>query len=303
MAPSVVTIDVTGSTAGGSGSGIVLRSDGYILTNDHVVTLDGVQPAATALISVVMSNGNRLAATVVGTDTPDDLAVVKVNAMGLQAATFAKSSALHVGQAVLAIGAPLGLSDTVTSGIISALNRPVQAGDNGAAIFDAVQTDAAINPGNSGGSLVNMSGQVVGVDAAAASTDASGAGQPGSIGIGFAIPADEASRVANELIRSGTATHATLGVTFLVAAMENLVTPDGGTGATVLTVMPGGPAAGAGIQLGDIITAVGSQRVSGRVAAVAAVRSYAPGQTATLQLTRNGNPMMVAVTLAASPAG
>jgi putative serine protease PepD len=303
MAPSVVTIDVTGGTAAGTGSGIVLRSDGYILTNDHVVTLDGVQPAVTAQISVVMSNGNRLAATVVGTDTPDDLAVVKVNATGLRAATFANSSSLHVGQPVLAIGAPLGLSDTVTSGIVSALNRPVQAGDNGAAIFDAVQTDAAINPGNSGGSLVNLSGQVVGVDAASASTGSSGAGQPGSIGIGFAIPANEASRVANQLITNGTATHATLGVSFLVAAAENLVTPDGGAGATILTVTPGSPAAVAGIQLGDVITAVGSQRISGRIAAVAAIRSYAPRQTATLQVTRNGNPMTVAVTLAASSAG
>jgi putative serine protease PepD len=302
LEPSVVTIDVVGSAEEGTASGIVLRSDGYILTNDHVVTLDGSQ-SASAQITVVESNGNRLTGTVVGQDPVDDLAVVKVAASGLTPATFGDSSKLAVGQPVVAIGAPLGLSDTVTSGIVSAVNRPAQAGNDGEAIFDAVQTDAPINPGNSGGPLVNLSGQVVGVNSAIASTGSTSAsGQPGSIGIGFAIPANEAQRIANQLISTGQATHAMLGVTVEESTGENLDSPTSGTGATVAAVTPGGPAAQAGIQPGDVITAVGPQPVGGRVALVAAVRSYAPGTLVPLQLIRGGTPMSVTVTLAPQPA-
>ena len=303
LEPSVVTIDVLGSQEAGTGSGIVLRSDGYILTNDHVVTLDGSQSAATAQITVVESDGNRLTGTVVGQDPVDDLAVVKVAASGLTPATFGDSSTLAVGQPVVAIGAPLGLSETVTSGIVSALNRPAQAGNNGEAIFDAVQTDAPINPGNSGGPLITLSGQVVGVNSAIASTGSTSAsGQPGSIGIGFAIPSNEVQRIADQLISTGQATHATLGVTVEESTGENLNSPTGGTGATVAAVTPGGPAAQAGIQPADVITSVGPQPVSGRVALVAAVRSYAPGTPVTLQLIRGGTHMSVTSTLAPQPA-
>jgi putative serine protease PepD len=304
MAPSVVTVDVAGATEGGTGSGIVLRSDGYILTNDHVVSLDGSQSASTTQVTVLESDGTALPAAVVGVDPPDDLAVIKVQASGLHAATFGHSGTLVVGEPVLAIGAPLGLSQTVTSGIVSALNRPVEAGDNGEATFSAVQTDAAINPGNSGGPLVNLSGQVIGVDSALASTSTSSDGttaQPGSIGIGFAIPADEAVRVAEQLIATGSATHATLGVTVEPALAADPSAPSGAGGATIAAVTPGGPAAQADLQPGDVVTAVGQQRISGQVALVAAVRSYAPGAHVVVHVTRGETPRSVTVILGSTP--
>lgn len=299
--PSVVTIDVTGAAAAGTGSGVVLRNDGYILTNDHVVSLDGSQPADSAKITVVFSNGDQTSASVVGEDPTDDLAVIQVKGTGLQAATFADSSKVVVGQPVVAVGAPLGLSDTVTSGIVSAVDRPVQAGNNGDAVFDAIQTDAAINPGNSGGPLVDLSGHVVGIDSAIASTSngASGSAQPGSIGIGFAIPANEAIRVATELISSGTATHAAIGISVEAATGQSPLSPTSGSGAIVAAVVPGGPAASAGIQPGDVITAVGGQRVDDPVSLIAAVRSYAPGRTVSLHITRGGRSLTVTVTLTA----
>src|SRR6185437_14025869 len=186
-------------------------------TNDHVVDIG----TGGGQIQVVLSDGRSATAKIVGRDTSDDLAVVKVSGLdNLVAATFGKSGSLTVGQTVVAVGAPLGLSDTVTSGIVSNQARPVRAGDNDQAVFEAVQTDAAINPGNSGGPLVDLNGSVVGINAAIAS-DSSGGGlqipgqptqQAGNIGIGFAIPSDEASRIAAELMKNGKATHAVLGV-------------------------------------------------------------------------------------------
>jgi putative serine protease PepD len=302
IGPSVVTIGVASpGGAGGTGTGVVLRSDGYILTNDHVVTLDNSVIASQDRISVTLQDGSSAEATVVGTDAPDDLAVIKVSASKLAPATFAKSSELTVGQEVVAMGAPLGLSNTVTSGIVSALDRPVQSGPEGESVFAAVQTDAAINPGNSGGPLVDLAGHVVGINAAIAT--AGGAGESGSIGIGFAIPSDQATRIANELISTGQATHAVLGVTVAPATGSAGGGPTSPAGARVVTVVPGSPAAVAGIRPGDVITQVAGQRVDDPVGLTAAVRSQAPGETVPVTLVRDGKTITVHATLAGSTQG
>jgi putative serine protease PepD len=295
--PSVVTIDVTGSQSSGTGSGVIIRNDGYILTNDHVVSAG----ASGGKIAVTLADGRSASAKVVGRDSPDDLAVVKIDGLSnLIAATFAKSSSLSVGQTVVAVGAPLGLSDTVTSGIISNVARPVRAGDNDQAVFEAVQTDAAINPGNSGGPLVDLNGSVVGINAAIA-TDNSGGGlqipgqpqqQSGNIGIGFAIPADEASRIASELIATGRASHALLGVTVGGKASDSSV-----VGVPLRTVSADGAAAKAGLKVGDVVTAVNDHKVRTADALIAAVRSHAPGERVQLSYTRGGKSATATVTL------
>jgi putative serine protease PepD len=301
--PSVVTIDVTGQQESGTGSGVIIRPDGYILTNDHVVAIG----SGSGDIQVVLSDGRTAAAKVVGRDTSDDLAVVKVNGLSnLTAATFAKSNSLSVGQAVVAVGAPLGLSDTVTSGIVSNVARPVRAGDNDQAVFEAVQTDAAINPGNSGGPLVDLNGSVVGINAAIASDTSGGGGlqipgqpaqQSGNIGIGFAIPADEASRIAGQLIASGKATHAVLGVE---VGGTSSTTTQTVTGVPLHTVTAGGVAAKAGLKNGDVVTAIDDQRVGTSDALIAAVRSHAPGEQVKVSYTRGGNASSATVTLGSS---
>jgi putative serine protease PepD len=301
--PSVVTIDVTGQQESGTGSGVIIRPDGYILTNDHVVDIG----SGSGDIQVVLSDGRTAAAKVVGRDTSDDLAVVKVDGLSnLTAATFAKSSSLSVGQAVVAVGAPLGLSDTVTSGIVSNVARPVRAGDNDQAVFQAVQTDAAINPGNSGGPLVDLNGSVVGINAAIASDTSGGGGlqipgqpaqQSGNIGIGFAIPADEASRIAGQLIASGKATHAVLGVE---VGGTSSTTTQTVTGVPLHTVTAGGVAAKAGLKNGDVVTAIDDQRVGTSDALIAAVRSHAPGEQVKVSYTRSGNASTATVTLGSS---
>jgi putative serine protease PepD len=227
-----------------------------------------------------------------------------VDRSSLAAATFARSSAAVVGQPVVAVGAPLGLSNTVTSGIVSAVNRPVQAGNEGEAVFAAIQTDAAINPGNSGGPLVDLEGHVLGINAAIATApSSSGAAGGGSIGIGFAIPSDEAVRIGDELINTGQATHAVIGVTVQPAGPAGNTGPTSAAGATVVTVAPGSPAAAAGIEPGDVITAVGKQRVDDPVGLTAAVRSYAPGETVPVTVVRNGKTRVVDTTLAGSTQG
>jgi putative serine protease PepD len=294
IGPSVVTINVTGPRgAGGTGTGVVLRSDGDILTNDHVVTLDDSTPPSQDRISITFTNGTTDDATVVGLDAPDDLAVIRAAHGNLKAATFANSSELTIGQAVVAMGAPLGLSNTVTSGIVSALNRPVQSGPNGEAVFNAVQTDAAINPGNSGGALVDLAGHVVGINAAIAT-----AGASGNIGIGFAIPSNQATRIANELIETGHATTAVIGVAVTPVTGASNSQPTSGSGARVVAVDANGPAGSAGIQVGDLITAIAAQRIDDPVGLTAAVRSHAPGETVEVGLDRNGTAMTVRVKLA-----
>ena len=220
--PSVVTLAVNSASSGGSGSGVVLTEDGYILTNAHVATLGGL--TETAAISVMLWDGQVLAAELVGFDSVYDLAVLKIEAAGLKPIVFADSNTLNVGQNVVAIGAPLGLSSTVTQGIISALNRTIQVassevsddpglqfytGSGGNPIsLQVIQTDAAINPGNSGGALVNNSGELIGINVAIATA---GSGTSGSIGVGFAIPSNTSERIANEIIETGVATHGLLG--------------------------------------------------------------------------------------------
>jgi len=205
-----------------------------------------------------------------------------------------------VGQTVVAVGAPLGLSNTVTSGIVSNTARPVRSGDNSQAVFDAVQTDAAINPGNSGGPLVDLNGNVVGINAAIATANSGGleipgqSTQSGSIGIGFAIPADEASRIANELITSGKATHAVIGVTVKGSSSQSRPTT---TGATINSVIAGGAAADAGLKAGDVVTAVNTQRIDDADGLIAAVRSHAPGETVSITYRRGGSTHTVQVKL------
>jgi len=300
--PSVVSINVSGSGQQDTGSGIVLRSDGYILTNNHVVS------AATGggNVSVVFNDGSTATARIVGTDQEDDLAVIKVNKSGLTAATLGSSSAVRVGDAVLAIGSPLGLSGTVTAGIVSALNRPVDTtsdqqqnvnpfsnpGPTTATVISAIQTDAAINPGNSGGALVNADGAVIGINSAIASTGGSLGGQPGNIGVGFAIPIDQAKVIAQELIETGHASHPLMGVTLADATDSS-----GNDLARVQNVTSGGPAAQAGIQVGDVIVAVGGEPTSGADAVIAAIRTHQPGDRVAVTVDRNGVRKTVTVTL------
>jgi putative serine protease PepD len=283
------------------GSGVIVDADkGYILTNNHVIA---TATAGNGTIKVTLADGRTVSATVVGTDPSDDLAVLKVKLTGLTAATFASSSALQVGQTVVAVGAPLGLSDTVTAGIVSNTARPVTTGDsnNDQAVFNAVQTDAAINPGNSGGPLVNLNGDVVGINAAIATDQSNGGLQvpgqqssSGNIGIGFAIPSDEAGRIATELIATGKATHAVLGVS---VGGSNATQ---GSGAVIRSVTSGSPADKAGLRVGDVVTALAGQRIDQADALVAAVRSHAPGQQVKLTYTRGGSSSTVSLTLGES---
>lgn len=299
ITPSVVTIQVTGSSESGTGSGVIIGSNGYILTNDHVVSV----AASGGSMTAQTSDGRTAAATVVGRDTTDDLAVIKVSGLSnLTAATFAKSSSVTVGQTVVAVGAPLGLSDTVTSGIVSAKARTVRSGDSDQAVFAAIQTDAAINPGNSGGALVDLNGNVIGINAAIATTSSSGVtvpgqtAQSGSIGIGFAIPADEASRVAAELIATGKASHAILGVTIQSSSSSTT----SAAGAMIASVTSGGSASVAGLRAGDVVTAVDGTRIEEGDDLIAAIRAHAVKDTVSIAFTRSGSSRTVKATLTAA---
>ena len=278
---------------------MIIDSAGHIVTNDHVVSV----AANGGTMAVLTNDGQRAGASIVGRDPSDDLAVIKVNGLKkLTAATFAKSSNLLVGQTVLAVGAPLGLSNTVTSGIISNTARPVRSGDNDQAVFDAVQTDAAINPGNSGGALADLNSNVVGINAAIATPNTGGLQipgqntQPGSIGIGFAIPSDEVSRIAAQLITTGRATHAVIGVQVRPQHNRNPSTP----GAPLSKVYTGSPAAKAGLQAGDILTMVNTQRIDNADALIAATRSHAPGEKVSITYRRGWQAKTVQVTLGTS---
>jgi putative serine protease PepD len=297
IGPSVVTINIATSQEQDTGSGVIIRSDGYILTNNHVIA-NGTSGVA---IAVTLKDGRTATAKVVGKDPSDDLAVIKIGISGLTAASFASSGSLVVGQTVVAVGAPLGLSDTVTSGIVSNVARPVQTGDTAQdrAVFNAVQTDAAINPGNSGGPLVNLAGDVVGINAAIAQGGLQVPGQQsqsGNIGIGFAIPSDEASRIATELIATGKATHALMGV----SVGDATTSAGASTGAKVKTVTADSPAAKAGLRVGDLITQLDTQRIDTADALVAAVRSHAPKETVAITYQRDGSSRTVRITLGSS---
>jgi putative serine protease PepD len=311
--PSVVSINVTGTNQSDTGSGVVLSANGYILTNNHVVAA----AANGGSTSVTFNDGSTKSAKVVGTDALDDLAVVKVSKTGLSPASLGNSAAIQVGDPVLAVGSPLGLSGTVTSGIVSAINRPVEtqsdsqqqdpfglggSGGSQAAnptVIDAIQTDAAINPGNSGGALVDAAGQVVGINSAIASLGSSalGSSQSGNIGVGFAIPINQAKVIANELIKSGHATHPLLGISLL-----DQTTSAGVERAVVHTVTSGGPADKAGIKAGDVITAVDGARTAGADAVIASIRSHQPGQRVTVTIERGGSSRTVTAILTAESA-
>ncbi|KJX75830.1 serine protease [Mycobacterium lepromatosis] len=300
VVPSVVMLETDLGRQSEEGSGVILSADGLILTNNHVVAAaakpgsspgGGLAPKTT----VTFFDGRNASFTVVGADPTSDIAVVQVQSIsGLTPITIGSSADLRVGQPVVAIGSPLGLAGTVTTGIVSALNRPVSTtGESGNqnTVLDAIQTDAAINPGNSGGALVNMGGQLVGVNSAIATLGAdSGDAQSGSIGLGFAIPVDQAKRIADELISTGKATHASLGVQ---------VTTDKGTpGAKVMDVVAGGAAANAAVPNGVVLTKVDDRLISSADALVAAVRSKAPGDKVSLTYKdQSGSSRTVQVTL------
>ncbi|HEV7654948.1 MAG TPA: trypsin-like peptidase domain-containing protein [Mycobacteriales bacterium] len=290
---SVVTLSVRGTQEAGTGSGIVLRADGYILTNEHVTAVaDGG-----GSITVAFSDGRTATATLVGADKETDLAVVKVNMTGLTAATFADSNAIKVGQTVVAVGSPLGLNGTVTEGIVSALHRPTSGASDGSAVIDAIQTDAAINPGNSGGALVDLAGRVVGINQSIATASSSGQGQggeAGNIGIGFAIPSDTAARISSELITSGKATHAVLGVQTQTATAADQQTA---IGATIATVQSGSAAASAGLKAGDVVTKVNDHVIGESTDLAATIRSFAPGSKVTLTVKRGTASQTLTVTL------
>ena len=287
--PSVVTISVQGGNGSGVGSGVVLDADGHILTNNHVV--EGAGSSGT--VTVTFANGSTAEARVVGLSPTNDLAVIKVPASSdLVPATFGESLDLKVGQSVVAAGAPLGLTESVTSGIVSNTARPVRSGTDGDAVYLAVQTDAAINPGNSGGPLVDLNGSVVGINSSIATTGSSG-GQSGNIGIGFAIPSDLAIRVASEIIADGSSADSALGVN--VGGNDSSAAS---TGVTLQEVTPGGAADKAGLQAGDVVTKVNDFETTSPDGLIAAVRFYAPGTEVTVTYTRgNSNPQTATVTL------
>ncbi|MBA1837408.1 PDZ domain-containing protein [Corynebacterium sp. zg912] len=293
--PAVVSIEVATPRGSAEGSGSIISADGYVLTNHHVVA--GAETPGSK-IQVSLNDGSRHDAQFVASDVNTDVGVIKIEGVAdLPVIQFGNSDDLRVGQEVVAVGSPLGLSATVTSGIVSALNRPVRASQGGgeSSLMDGIQTDAAINPGNSGGPLVDMNGNLIGMNSAIASLSAGGfgqGGQGGSIGLGFAIPSNFAKRVADQLIAKGEATQPMLGVR--VSVVESL-----GGGAVVAGVEPGSPADQAGLQAGDVITRLNDRPIDSADALIAATRSQGFGETVTLQVQRGeqSQPIPVEVTL------
>jgi putative serine protease PepD len=291
---SVVTVEVSGQNGAGSGSGVIYSADGYIITNNHVATLAGT--ATTPTIRVTLSDGRLFPAKIIGTDPTLDVAVLKIDATGLTPIEWADSTKVEVGSDVIAIGAPLGLQNTVTEGVVSAVNRSITINDKqGGNTFDlpgqsptstsqalslpVIQTDASINPGNSGGALLNSSGQLVGINVAIASSGQSN----GSIGVGFALPSTLVQRVATDIIENGSAKHGRIG------AMVSSVTGSTGViGAEVQGVDAGSPAANAGLQKGDIITTFNGIPIRDEIDITAQVRSLRPGTTVNFTYVRGG---------------
>ncbi|MEU4396142.1 trypsin-like peptidase domain-containing protein [Kribbella sp. NPDC023855] len=286
--PSVVKIGVATAQGSGTGSGIVISKDGLIVTNNHVVAGAGNG----GKIQVMLNDGRTLNATIVGTDPLTDLAVIRADAKDLTPAVLGKSGNLGVGQGVVAIGSPFGLEATVTSGIVSALNRPVTSGDeqrDSTTVFPAIQTDAAINPGNSGGALIDLAGQVVGINSAIKTAGGSGQSEGGNIGLGFAIPIDQAKPIIDELVAKGKATHARLGVQVGNAQSSDAFQQ----GATIGEVTPGGAADKAGLKSGDVVTAIDGKAIASGDALVAAVRSHRPDDEVTITFTRDGKSQQI----------
>ena len=295
---SVVSIQTAMANGTAKGSGAIIDTEGHIITNNHVIS--GAQQ-----IQVTLANGNIYSAQLVGTDTTTDLAVIKLDnpPSGLKAVEFADSDKLAVGENVMAIGNPLGYDDTATTGIVSALNRPVTVTDdnNNEIVTNAVQIDAAINPGNSGGPTFNAAGQVIGINSSIAST-ATSSDSAGSIGIGFAIPSNLVKRVADEIIKDGKVKHVALGVVIKSDTVEaDGVTRGGATitksSATGSAVVSGGPADKAGLKEGDTIVAFNGNAVNNNYSLLGFVRAAALGDKATLTIVRDGKTMDVDVTL------
>jgi putative serine protease PepD len=286
--PSVVTIRVQAGNASGAGSGDVIRSDGYILTNNHVISA----AANSGSITVLFNDGESHPAHVVGRDVPTDLAVVKVDEQqSVKPIPLGHSSKLVVGQPVVALGAPLGLASTVTSGIVSALGRSVNVpADNGrtALLVGAIQTDAAINPGNSGGALVDCSGNLIGIPTAGATVPTpQGGSSAGNIGIGFAIPSDFARTISEELIANGSVTHSSFGIRVAPVSAQ-AGQPAGAQGLFVVDTATGGPSAQAGLVAGDIITKLDDQPAASTEGLLALTLTRRPGETVKVTYRRNG---------------
>jgi putative serine protease PepD len=325
--PSVVTISVSSGTSGGTGSGIILDTEGHILTNTHVVTLDGA--AADAAVEVRTSDGQVYKATIVGTDPLSDLAVIKIDAQGLTPAALGDSGAVNVGDTAIAIGAPLGLSGTVTDGIVSAVNRTIETESSAASqgsssqggsssqtpfgsqsgisastqdsiSINVIQTDAAINPGNSGGALVNGQGEIIGVNVAIASagSSSSSSSSSGNIGVGFSIPINQAKRVAEEIISTGAASHGQLGLS--VQDKTSGSSSDFTAGAEVASVTSGSAADKAGLQSGDVVTGLAGRTVTDASELTAAAREQAAGSTVKITFQRDGKEQTADITLGAA---
>jgi len=300
--PSVVTIKVAGPAASGTGSGFVMRADGYILTNNHVVEA----ASTTGKITVVFSDGKSADAKVIGRDESYDLAVIRVGRRNLPVLVLGSSSAVVVGDPVIAVGAPLGLDSTVTSGIVSALNRPVTAGGTGdstASFINAIQTDAAINPGNSGGPLLDMTGRVIGVNSAiarVASSQTSADGQSGSIGVGFAIPSDQVRKTAVQLIANGKATHPVIGIMIDTSYQGEGVKIAATSANGAAPVTKGGPADKAGLRPGDVIIKFDGRPVTGPDEFVVAIRAKSVGDRVELTVRRAGTELSAKMTLQAA---
>ena len=293
VTPSVVSISVRSSAGNGSGSGSIYKSTAttsYIVTNNHVIE----SAVSTGSIKVEFTNGDQVDATIVGRDPMYDLAVLAIKTGNLPTIAVGDSSKVFVGDPVLAIGSPLGLASTVTGGIVSALNRPVTTGDVGSESYvNAIQTDAAINPGNSGGALVDVQGRIIGVNSAIATLSSGGTG--GSIGLGFAIPINEAKRVFEEIISTGKSTRPVLGVFFDTAYT--------GIGARILRLSAGEGAEKAGIPAGSVIRSIDGLKIPDEIAAIVKIRSYAPGSTITIvvDLPSRGGSKTFKVTLGTAP--
>jgi len=293
VTPSVVSISVTTASGGATGSGSIYKtnsSSSYIITNNHVVNTSG----QAATIKVELSNGDQYPATIVGRDPGYDIAVLQIQQGNLPAIAIGDSTKVSVGDPVLAIGSPLGLASTVTSGIISALNRPVSTGTVDAQSYvDAIQTDAAINPGNSGGALIDAQGRIIGVNSAIATL--SSGSTSGSIGLGFSIPINEAKRVIDEIISTGKSTRPVLGVFF-----DTTFT---GEGAKIGKLSPGEGADKAGIPVGAVIRSIDGVKIPNTDTAIVRIRSYAPGATVTVVVDLpSGGSKTFKVTLGSAPA-
>jgi putative serine protease PepD len=292
LLPSTIQVlaQYQGKKDGATGSGFVLDRSGHYITNNHVVA-DAVSHHGP--IEIVDQNGDTFPAVVVGRSPTYDLAVLYVkNGPRLPPASLGTAGVLRVGDQVVAFGSPLGLSSTVTSGIVSALNRPVTTSDTGStsSYINAVQTDAAINPGNSGGPLVDLSGRVVGVNSAIATTGSSATGQSGSIGVGFAIPIDQVKITADQILRTGRAHYPVIGASVDTRAGTE-------SGATILGVTSGSPAASAGLRKGDVVTEVESEKVADGIALIVAIRAHQPGETVRFTVQRGSDVLQLRITL------